>query len=426
MRFWFALVTCCAFLFLAAGFSRADEISDLKTQVQKLMQRIEEMEKKQKEQEEQTKKIPKIAKSVEKIEKEPSAAQVVEEALSKKINMGAHLKFFLADRSQGESNDQDQSNTLAAGISDTWLYFRKSINDWLAVDVAPVIQVNAAATPTLGGDINRSNSASVDIDYDEAYMTIRAPYPYDVELKAGAFYPMFSEEYASKTWWHEQYHGNQGLLNLQHWQSTGLEIYRNFDFESFSLPVYFYPYINGEDRTRDATSRYTDNNDFKNMLLHVSPEFFAYGTRFKLLGSLGWGRWDNSGNKDSYQYAAGLNVKRGSLELSGEYLSRHRDGVALLGGGHEDAQDKGFYVRALYTINPKWRALVKYSNSDLFVAGTDSILTDNYKTTCFALNYWIVEGSSIIPQIEFVNASESGSKDQLDYWRYTLGWRTTF
>jgi len=390
------------------------------------MQRIEELEKKQKEQEEQTKKVPKIAKSVERMEKEPPAAAVVEEALSKKIGLGAHFKFFLADRSQGESNDQDQSNTLAAGISDTWLYFRKSINDWLSVDVNPVIQVNAAATPTLGSDIDRSTSTSVDIDYDEAYMTIRTPYPYNVELKAGAIYPMFSEEYASKTWWHEQYHGNQGLLNLEHWQSTGLEIYKNFDFESFSLPVYFYPYINGEDRTRYANSRYTDNNDYKNMLLHVSPEFFAFGARFKFPLSAGWGRWDDSGNKNSYQYAAGLNVKRGSIELSGEYLSRHRDGVALLGGGHEDAQDKGFYVRALYTFNPKWRALIKYSNTDLFVPGTDYILTDNYKTTCFAINYWITEGSSIIPQLEFVNASESGSKDQLDYWRYTLGWRTTF
>jgi hypothetical protein len=377
MKFWFALVTCCAFLFVAAGFSGADEISDLKSQVEKLMQRIEELEKKQKAQEEQTKKVPEIAKSVEQIKKQPPAAQVVEEALASKINMGAHLKFFLADRSQGEVDDQDQNNSLAAGISDSWLYFRKSITDWLSVDVAPVIQVVSSATPRLGGDITRSKSASVDIDLDEAYMTVRTPYPYNVEFKAGAIYPMFSEEYATKTWWHEQYNGNNGLLDLEHWQSTGLEIYRNFDFENFSLPVYFYPYINGEDRTRDATSRYTDNNDFKNMLLHLAPEFYAYGARFKLLGSVGWGRWDDNGNNNSFQYAAGLNVKRGSIELSGEYLRRERENVTLLGGGTKDAADDGFYVRALYTFNPKWRALLKYSDVDLFVPGVDDILSDN-------------------------------------------------
>jgi hypothetical protein len=426
MRFWFALVTCCAFLFVTTGPSSADEITDLKSQVEKLMQRIEELEKKQKEQEQQVKEVPKISKSVEKLKKEPSAMQVVEEALSKKIGMGAHFKFFLADKSDGERNGRDQDNSLAAGINDAYFYFRKSISDWLAIDLAPQVQVSAAATPRIGGDITRSSSASVDIDLDEAYMTVRTPYPYNVELKAGAIYPMWSEEYATKTWWHEQYHGNNGLLDIQHWQSTGLEIYRNFDFENFSLPVYFYPYLNGEDRTRDSTSRFTDNNDFKNMLLHVAPEFFAYGARFKLMGSVGWGRWDNDGDNDSFQYAAGLDFKLGSINLSGEYLRRERDSVSLIGGGTKDAEDEGYYLRFLYTFNPKWRALVKYSDVDLFVPGSDTILTDNYKTISFAINYWIATGSTIIPQVEYVDGDRSGSKEELNYWRYTLGWRTTF
>jgi len=70
-------------------------------------------------------------------------------------------------------------------------------------------------------------------------MTLRLPWQF--EVKAGAIYPLFSEEYGTKSWWHEQYHGNNGLMQLESWRSTGIEIYRNFDFENFSLPVLFLP-----------------------------------------------------------------------------------------------------------------------------------------------------------------------------------------
>ena len=223
MKFAFALITFCAFSLLTAGSQSSDELSDLKTQVEKLMQRIEELEKKQKEQAEQVKKVPQIAGSVEELKKAPSASQVVEKALGKGMKLGGHFKFFLADQSTGESNGVDQHNSLSAGVNDLYLYFKKSITDWLAIDVAPRIYAVASATPSLGGDITRSSTSSVQIDLDEAYLTIRTPQLYNLEFKAGAFYPMFSEEYATKTWWHEQYHGNQALPQLESWRSTGIE-----------------------------------------------------------------------------------------------------------------------------------------------------------------------------------------------------------
>ncbi len=427
MRFTFALVVFFAFTLLTEGLSRSDELSDLKAQVEKLMQRIEELEKKQKDQAEAVKKVPEIAKSVDKLQKAPSASQVVGEALSKGVSIGGHLKFFLLDRTDGERNDTDQNNNLAAGVSDLYLYFRKSITDYLALDVAPHIRVNAAATPTLGNDISRDSNVSVDIDLDEAYMTLRLASIYNVEVKAGAFYPMFSEEYATKTWWHEQYNGNNGLLTLQTWRSAGLELYKNFDFEDFSMPVYLYPYLNGEDRNQYSPYRYTDNNGSKNVLLHVAPNFFAYGARIKLLGSLGYGKWDSQDDNGALQYAAGVDVKYRSFGLSGEYLSRKRNDVPLLGGGKQDGEDKGFYIRGVYTFNPKWVTVVKYSDVDLYSPGTTQMLTDNYKTLSLGVNYWIVEGvSTIMPQVEYVNAERSNGQEKLDYLRWTLGWRTTF
>lgn len=427
MRFALALVMVCAILLLTAGSSRADELSDLKGQVEKLMQRIEELEKKQKEQAEEVKKVPKLEGSVEDLRKAPPASQVVEKALSKGVRIGGHFKFFLADQSDGESNGVDQHNQLSAGVNDFYLYFKKQISDWLAIDVAPRIFAVAAATPTLGGPITRSSISSVDIDLDEAYVTVRAPNPYNLEIKAGAIYPMFSEEYATKSWWHEQYHGNQALPQLETWRAAGIEIYRNFDFEDFSLPVYFYPWLNGEDLDWQSSFKYTDNNGHKNLLVHVGPEFFAYGARFKLLGSLGWGIWDRDGDKDSWQYALGLDVRFREFNLSGEYLSRKRDDVPLLGGGLADGTNEGFYIKGKYTFSPKWAVVLKYSDVDLFLPGATQMLTDNYQTIALSLNYWLWEGASdIIPQVEWVDAERSDGSATLKYFRWTIGWRTTF
>lgn len=284
MKYLVALTTICVFLFSGTTISRADELSDLKKQLDQLQKKIEQLEKKQMEQTKQIEKVPKIAESVDKIKKQPSAYEVVTEELGKRTNIGGHFKFYLADQSFGERNENDQHNSFSMGINDVWLYISKSLSDWMQITVAPQLEVEAAATPSLGSDISRSGSANVNIDLDEAYISMRLPHQW--EVKAGAIYPLFSEEYASRTWWHEQYHQNNGLATLQSWQSLGIEVYRNFDFDNFSLPLYIYPAMNGEDRGLIKDSRFTDNNNAKNMLVHAAPEFFAYGGRVRLLGAL--------------------------------------------------------------------------------------------------------------------------------------------
>lgn len=413
MKFFIIILTCFALLFLSSGIAGSDELSDLKGQLEQLQKKIEALEKKQEKQE----------KDVEKIKKQPSASSVISDALSKQVTVGGHLKFFLADQSTGEKNDLNQHNSLAAGVNDLWLYFSKTLTDWMSITVSPQLHVEAAATPALGTDITRSGDASVDIDLDEAYVSLRLPHQF--ELKAGAFYPMFSEEYATKNWWHEQYHGNEGLLTLEAWQSTGVELYRNFDFAQFSLPVYV-DLVNGEDRGLAQDSRFTDNNNAMNLLVHAAPEFYTYGSRVRILGSAGYGRWDDSGDNYQTEFALGADVTKGGLNVSGEYLYRWREDLPLLGGGTKDGDDKGWYVRAMYTLNPQWRFLIKYSDVDLWYPSTDTLLTDNYKTISAAINYWITGNSTIIPQIEYVDADRSDGSEELNYFRYTLGWRTTF
>jgi regulator of replication initiation timing len=425
MKITVILTIVCAFLFWGVETTTGDEISDLKKQLEVLQQKLEDLEKKQAE---QAQEAEKVSKSVDKLKKQPSAREVVTEQLSKRVTVGGHFKFFLADQSIGEVStatlDKDkQRDSFAAGVSNLWLYFNKQLNDWLSITVAPEIIVEAAATPVLGANITRSGSANVDVALDWGYLTARLPW--QLELKAGAFYPYFSEEYASKIWWDEQYNGNPGLLTLQSWKSAGLELYRNFDFENFSLPVYLY-YLNGEDRGVIQDKRYTDNNSAKNGLLHVAPEFYAYGARVKLLGSFGWGKWDSGGDNQSIQWATGADIKYGSFGLSGEYMYRGRDKLPLLDGGTEDGEDKGWYVKGIYTFNPQWRLVLKYSDVDLWSPGTDMLLTDNYRTMYGSINFFITESSIIIPEISYVKMDRSGSPNKTDYFRYTLGWRTTF
>jgi hypothetical protein len=416
-------ITIFALLLIGGVAASADELSDLKSQVGDLERKIDALEKKQQEQDQQIEKVPELEESVEEIQDQPSAREVVADAIGKLPTIGGHFKFYLADQSTGEVNGEDQHNSFGMGVSNLWLYINKSLTDWLQITVAPEIVVLAEATPRLGDNITRSTSADVDIDLDEAYLTVRLPKMF--ELKAGAFYPLFSEEYSTKSWWHEQYNQNNGLVTLQAWQSVGIELYRNFDFANFSLPVSV-ALLNGEGRGTDQDSRFTDNNSAKSGLLHLAPEMFLFGGRFRLMGSFGYGRWDNEGDKDAYQWAAGAEFTRSSVSLSGEYMFRWKEALPLIGGGTEDGEDKGWYAKLKYSLNPKWRFVFKYSDVDLWSTSTNSLLTDNYKSIAFTVGWWITDSSTIMPQIEYVDADRSDTGITLEYFRYTLGWRTTF
>lgn len=418
-----ALILSVAFLFLTGVMASADDMSDLKTQVETLEQKIEGLEAKEKEQDQKIEKVPEIIESVESLQNQPSSQSVVSKAIGNQASIGGHFKFFLADQTRGDVNDRSQHNSFSMGISELWLYVNKTMTDWLQITVAPEIAVMAEATPSLGGNITRSTSSSVDVDLDEAFMTVRLPNMY--ELKVGAFYPMFSEEYANKSWWHEQYHNNEGLVTLQAMQSTGLELYRNYDFENFSLPVSV-ALFNGESRGLVQDTRFTDNNSAKTAMVHLAPEFFVYQGRLRLMGSGGYGRWDNDGDNDAYQWAAGAEFTRASVSLSSEYLMRWREALPLTGGGTKDGEDKGWYAKVKYSYSSKIRFVLKYSDVDLWSTSTNALLTDNYKVVSLAGGWWVTDSSTIIPQIEYVDAERSSSPLTLTYIRYTLGWRTTF
>ena len=107
-------------------------------------------------------------------------------------------------------------------------------------------------------------------------------------------------------------------------------------------------------------------------------------------------------------------------------MNRWREALPLLGGGTEDGEDKGWYAKIKYSLSDKWRFVLKYSDVDLWSASTDRLLTDNYQSLAFTVGWWITDSSTLMPQIEFVDADRSDTDITLEYFRYTIGWRTTF
>ena len=383
MKLCIILATACALVFIGVGPATSDEISDLKDEISSLSERVEELE------------------------------EAGSDVSGAGINVGGHLKFFVADRAEGDRNGVNQNNNLSAGIHDFYLYLSKSLSDFMMIDVQTKTSVLAGATPSLGGDISRATSSSTSTKIDQAYVTMLLPQ--EAELKVGAFFPLFSEEYGRQTWWEEQYHGNNGLLTLEAAYDNGIELYKNFDFEAFSLPVYIYV-LNGD-------NRYTDNNKGMTGLVHISPEFF--GNRLRLLGSYGSGEWDDNDNYDTTRYAFGAEFKYQEVNIMGEYMYKEWESLPLTGGGTADGEDEGWYIKALFSLSEKWRWLVKYSSVDLHYAST-TMLTDTYDTICFGVNYFITDSSAIMPQISIVEADRSDGSETLEYTRYTIGWRTTF
>lgn len=413
MKLTIILFTVCALVIFGARLAKADEVSDLKEQLKALQEttaalsaKVQALEAKQEAQAKEIKKVPELAESVKKIEEAPPT-------LLEGVNVGGHLKMYMLDRTDGERNGNSQHTDLSAGINHAYIFFTKEIEDWLKLDVQTDISVSASATPTIGSNIVRADSATTTFKLYQAFMTALLPQGY--ELKVGSFNPLFSEEYAKETWWHELYHQNQGLIYLQSWHDTGIELYKNFDFDKWSLPVYF-SILNGD--------QFVDKNEDKTVLLHIAPEFFQ--TKLRLLGSLGYGKWDDGDNGSLLRSLMGFDWKYQKFNLTSEYIYQKYGHVTTTGRANADGKKEGYYIRAMYTFNPKWRALVKYSHAELYQTGTINMRSNNYDTTSLAVDYFLTPNSTIIGQYSYIDGERSDGSESIKANRFTLGWRTTF
>ena len=411
------LSVVCAFMFFNAGFAKADDISDLKEQIKALQEqtqalnaKIQELEVKQEVQAKEIKKVPELAQKVSDL-KESSLGQLTEG-----LSIGGHLKLYMFDRTQGKHNGKSQHTNLSSGVGTHAfvLYVTKQLADWLKLDTATDFGVSASATPAIGSDITRAYNTTVSTTLRA--LNLQALLSGGYELKVGIFNPMFSEEFSKETFWHEQYNMNAGLCYLQSWHDSGIELYKNFDFSKWSLPVYL-ALLNG-------ASQYVDNNDDKMVLLHIAPELFQ--TKLRLLGSLATGKWDDGDNGQALFSVGGFDWKYQKFNLTSEYIYKKYGHVTTLGTANADGKREGYYIRAMYTFNPTWRALVKYSHAELYKTGLVNMRSDKYDTTALAVNYFLTPNSDIITEYQHIDGERSDGSDSISADRFTMGWRTTF
>ena len=382
----------CALTFVGAGVIPADEIADLKARVEVLEEQQLEL----------------------------AAEQDESASLFDGTTVGGHLKFYLLDQSYGKVDGDKQHNTVSAGASHLYLYAANELTDFLSAELQLDFRISAGATPRLGRDITRATSGSVSTNIHQAFVTVLPGE--EVEIRAGIFNPLFSEEYGTEVWWDDIYHQSDGLSYVESWHDAGVEVYRNFELgDSVSLPVYLYG-LNGNHTL-------VDNNSGKTVLLHVGPEFLE--GRLRVFGSLGWGYWDDKDKYGELAYAIGAEVSEGLFTLRSEYMVRDYDDLPIENSdgdiiAREDGSRKGVYVLAKYALTEYWEPLIKYAHTELYNTSSTTMRTDTYDSVIMACNFWIMDSSVIMPSISYTDGETSDDGGTLKYWRYNLGWRTTF
>ncbi len=393
MRTWVVWAVACALVLFVPALAGAEDTSST------LEKRIEELESK-----------------VQGLEEQESPGLFGEGA-----TVGGDLKFYLFDQSRGSSNHDHQHNNISGGLSSAIIYINKEITDKLSVEVDPEILVHASATPRLGQSITRDTSADIELEFVRANVTYLLPH--DFQVKAGLLKPLFTWDYGYEYFWHEEYHASFVSANpwLGSWHDFGLELYKPFEFERFSLPTYLY-LLNGPGGSE------VDNNEGKTVLLHVTPELFDSGLKF--LGSFGYGKWDDGNDYEMMRYALGVNYTWRDLTLRGEYMGgTWKDQFIVFEGRRDDVHPRGYYVKALYKFTEKLQGLVNYNHlehdfSGFFYTATD--VNEEYDTITLGVDYSLADSVTVMFQVSTIDGSRDDHSADLGYEKITLGMRTTF
>ncbi len=346
--------------------------------------------------------------------------------------VGGDVKFFLYDKSWGTSQDSTDSDTETAGFSRVYFYIMSELSDRISIDVRPEIRAESGATPVLGRRIGEQRPSASGIEptlhLDRA--AIKVLLPRDVELTAGLFRPLFTEDYGAQRFFHEEYHASNAIANewLAAWHDFGIELYKSFDVEMgsqwVSIPVYFY-LLNGQNLYNE--NLYTDNNQNKSILLHVAPEYSG----FRLLGSLAFGKWDNEDKYKFLRWCAGAAYDYMDFTFRGEFFVGEWDHQFLvLEQNYRDVRPWGYYVKVGYHIIPETlRVLFAYHRAEHDFGGfvfTGTSLTEKYVTWGPRLNYFVTPGSAILLQIDRHDWKNEDGTQELKANRVTIGWRTIF
>lgn len=338
---------------------------------------------------------------------------------AQETRVGGHLKLNLYDYVDGTHNGIHQTqNGGFLSAAELILFISQEINDYLSVDVQPTFSVNTGATPKLGNDIGAQRDLSKSPSFggwDKAEM--KALLPYEMQLAFGIVKPIFTMEYGEELFWQDELNGSKFAANthLGAMHESGLELYRDFELGSVSLPVYFY-LVNGTGKD------FGDNNRHPMLMLHLEPEIGPV----KFSGSLAYGKWDASDANDMTRYSAGLQYSLGAFQLRSEFAGGK---WAKSIGGVKDAVAFGYYVKLFYRITPWLKAMVDANLADHNFNGfffTGAGAGEKYTTVTPGLIFNITDSNLLLLQYDIADWRVKDDSDKLQFKRLTLGWRSTF
>jgi hypothetical protein len=369
------------FLFCFGRITKADELSELKAQIQ----RIQEKNKIQQEQlNEQSKVIKRLLEEIEALESKDEVLLKEVESLKQKprelvleeeteltglISIPElKIKGFSDIGFSAKITDSEGSNKFSLGGMD--LFITSEITDMVSFLAESHFQFNT--------DTNSS-------DFHLARVSLKYSLSNLFNIKIGRMHtPLgyWNQAYHHGTWFQTtafrpqiyKFEGDDGGFLPVH--SVGIELLGTKEFDGFDLE-YNFDVINGRGRTKDEIQNIKDNNDSKaiNLLLSIKPHFIE---GLKLGANVYYDRIPSNPSVSTRTNRIDELILGGYLiyihdrvELLGEYFNIYHDDKT----SGNDFDTLGFYLQAGYKIDkftPYYRFdFIDFENGDPYFTPDD-------------------------------------------------------
>lgn len=348
--------------------------------------------------------------------------------------VGGHVKMVLSDYKSGKSDGKKGSESAGMALREFDIYISQEINDRISVETATEFSVSTSATPGFGKPIKGEKNMPSDVTesfsgWREFKVKLNLPKGY--ELTTGILHPEWTWEYGAEKFWEEEINGSKFALNtdISALHETGFEVYRNFELEYMSLPVYLW-ITNGH-------SVANDNNNTFDIGLKLQPELGAV----KFEGGIWTGKWDDEAQKSHIRWIAGVDYTAGKFNLRSEIGSaRISKSVAIKDTSgavvrYGDSEPFGYIIKGFYHVKPWCKVMLAYDylKKDNSGGGPGE---ETYKTIIPGLIFDFSPSAHLIVQGTIADwkrirepallSSAAARENKLKFDRIVVGWRITF
>jgi hypothetical protein len=362
------------------------------------------------------------------------------------VSLGGHGTLTLYEYTSGtrtytDSNSYHQEDPGARSSGMTSVQFTGRVTvqagEHLSLVVAPRFDGVTGVAPQLGvsiGDTDATFPTPSFTGFEDFALRYCSPEPWSTTVTAGMFYPRFTLEYGAQLFRNDDYHASTFATNpwLGQMYGIGLELQRTFMLGPVRVPVYLYA-LNGAGR------RYLDNNETPEALLHIEPGIGPV----TFCGSLLGGFYDTGNEKTVIRWSYGVSAVLGPFDLRAEAAHGQWEGAVFSQfmpdtftaiTSWSDAEAFGCYAKVAWRYKQRFRALLhacytrqEFVDNPLQRArkGFEQCVTLSPGIQVFLRDLFTIQAQVDVAwwerYMEYCNVRE-----ELDFYRVTLGWRVAF